>query len=1052
MGKRILFFLACAFMTASMALAQRQVTGTVVDSETGEPIPGASVKVQGTTVGTLTNTDGRFTLGNVPSGSKTIIVSFMGMKTAEVAIRQNLNVIYLIPDVKAMDEVMVVAYGTATKENFTGAASVLSAETIEDRQISNVSNALAGNVAGVTATKSTGQPGTGSTIRIRGFGSINASMDPLYVVDGIEYHGDISAINPSDIESLSVQKDAAATALYGAKAANGVIMITTKKGKRGDGKITLDASWGSNSRQTRGYDVIKNTNQYMEQLYRSHYNNARFLLGQSTAGAAAYANTQAANATGYKIYTVPTGENLFTAQGLINPNAQLGYTDGQYFYTPDDWAKESFTHGLRQEYNVSASGATDKINYYFSAGYLGDDGVIVGSAFDRISTRLNVDYQVKKWLKVKSNIAYSNSTSNYPDLQTESGSSGNTFYIANYLAPVYPMYARNPDGTLMRNGSKPVYDYGDGTTGNYTRNVLSIANPIGDLTYQTEDYLMDILNGRWGVDITPVAGLTLSANLGMNLDNTRFHFASSNAYGQSASYGGEAEQVHQRQIELTQQYLANYSHRFGDAHNTAILLGYETYDYKYEESTAYGQNLYKSNSWAVNNSIDQRRGYGTEASWATRSYFGRLNYDYDEKYFAMLSLRRDGSSRFHKDNRWGTFWSASAAWNMNRENFLADQKWIDLLKLRASFGQTGNHSLGNNYAYVDQFTLTGSDGVFSDGTLYYKGNKDLTWEKTNSFDVAVDFEFWNGKLSGSIDYYNRTTKDMLYYKPVAYSNGFSSIPMNIGSMRNHGIEIDLQSKVFDTKNFTWNINWNLTRNWNKIIKLAPELEGELIDGSRIYTEGKSMYAYYLTKYAGVDPATGLALYWAKDEHGLEYATTDWSTARNTNRVSTGNMQPTFTGGLGTDLKFYGFDFAVQTSYQFGGKLYDNAYASFMNNLSSSYAGEAIHKDILKAWTPENTNTDVPRLCAGDQYTNSLSNRFLISSNYFAINNITLGYTLPVSLTQRIGIDAIRVFGAMDNVAVFSARKGMDPRLGILTSDAYHYSALRSASMGVKVTF
>ncbi len=1051
MGKRILFFLACAFMTASMALAQKQVTGTVVDSETGEPIPGATVKVQGTTQGTLTNADGKFTLSNVPASSKTITVSFMGMKPAEVAIRQNMNIV-MVPDVKAMDEVMVVAYGTATKETFTGAATQLSAETIEDRQISDVTNALAGNVAGVVAIKGNGQPGTGSTIRIRGFGSINAGMDPLYVLDGIEYNGDISAINPNDIESVSVQKDAAATALYGAKAANGVILITTKKGKRGDAKISLDASWGSNSRQMKGYDVIKNPGQYMEQLYRTHYNNALYNMGYGAAQAATYANTQAAAATGYTIYTVPTGENLFTAQGKINPNAALGYSDGQYFYTPDDWAKESFHNGLRQQYDLSVSGGTDKLNYYFSAGYLGDDGIITGSSFNRINTRTNVEYQAKKWLKLKANVAYTNSESNYPDDQTDSGSSGNVFYLANYLAPVYPMYTRDAQGVIMRNGSKPVYDYGDGTTGNFVRNVLSIANPIGDLTYQTTEYLMDILNARWGVDITPLDGLKLSANLGMNLDNTRYHYASSNTYGQSASYHGEAIQVGMHAQELTQQYLANYTHRFGDVHNFGILAGYESYERKYEEFEAYGQGLYATSSWAVSNAIDQLNASGSEDSFATRSFLGRATYDYDEKYFGMLSLRRDGSSRFGPDVRWGSFWSASAAWNMAKESFLSDQKWIDLLKPRISFGQTGNHNIGNNYAYIDQFKMTGSNGVFSDGTLYFKGYKDIKWEKTNSFDVAVDFEFWGGKLSGSIDYYNRTTKDMLYYKPVAYSNGFESIPMNIGSMRNHGIEIDLQSKIFDTKNFTWVVNANINRNWNKIIKLAPELEGELIDGSRIFTEGKSMYAYYLTKYAGVDPATGLALYWAKDDHGKEYATTDWSTARNTNRQSTGNMQPKFIGGLSTQIDFYGFDFAIQTSYQLGGKLYDNAYASFMSNLNASRAGDAIHKDILKAWTPENTNTVVPRLAAQDQYTNSTSDRFLVSSNYFSINNLTFGYTLPKSLTHGIGIDKIRVFGAMDNVAIFSARKGLDPRLGVISSNAYQYSALRSASMGVKVTF
>ncbi len=1054
MKKRLTMFLAALFLMVGTALAQTKVNGTVTSQDDGQPVIGASVLVVGTQTGTVTDANGKFSL-TVPEGQKMLRITYVGMEPIEVSARPNMKIM-LTSDQKALDEVIVVAYGTATKASFTGAASKMDASKIDIRQVSDVTNALAGNIAGVTATKSNGQPGTSSTIRIRGFGSINANMNPLYVVDGMPYQGDISSIDPQDIDQVSVLKDAAAASLYGARAANGVVMITTKKGSRAsDAKVTLDASWGVNSRQIKNYDVIGNTGTYYEQLYRTNYNDALFNLGYGAADAHNYANSIAPTATGYRIYTVPTGEDLFNVGGKLNPNATLGYSDGQYFYTPDNWEDESFSNGMRQEYKASVTGGSDKLSYYFGAGYLNDEGIIKKSGFERISTRANIDYQLKSWLKLKANLSYANVKSKYPDDQTNGGSSGNAFYCAYILGPVYPFYVRNADGSKMYHMGDPVYDYGDGSSTNFTRNTMSIANPIGDLSYQTEEYLMDIFNGRWGVDVTPLRGLTLSANIGLNLDNTRYHFASSSIYGQSKAYGGSAEQSETHTKALMQQYMATYRNKFAEAHSIDALFAYETYDYKDENFYAYGQNLYREGSWAVNNTIDNRRGYGSETSYTLRSWIGRLNYDYKEKYFLSASLRADGSSRFHKDNRWGTFWSASAAWNIASENFLKDVKWIDFLKLRVSFGQQGNDNVGNYYAYIDQYTLSGADGVFSDGTLSYKGNKDLTWEKSNAFDLALDFEFFGGKLSGSIDYYNRTTKDMLYYKPVAVSNGYSSIPMNIGSMRNRGIEFDLHSKIINTRDIQWQLDFNISHNSNEILELAPDLNGKLIDGSRIYEEGQSMYQLYLVKYAGVDPTNGMALYWAKDANGNEYATSDWSVARSSNRQATGNLQSKFNGGLGTTLNAYGFDLSIQASYQLGGKCYDYGYQGYMHNGGSSDTGQSWHSDILNAWTPENTNTDVPRLAASDLYTNSQSDRWLVSSAYFAINNITLGYTLPKSLTRKFKLDSVRIYGSADNVALFSARKGLDPRTSVIYGYGGYYSsynALRTITGGIKLTF
>ena len=956
------------------------------------------------------------------------------MQTQEVAIKPTMKV-FMKVDSEMLDEVIVVAYGTAKKSAFTGSASVVKADKLEKRQVSNITNALSGSVAGVQTTSSNGQPGTSATVRIRGIGSMASSSNPLYVVDGIPFDGDISSINSQDIETMTVLKDAAAAALYGARGANGVILVTTKKGKDGNARVSVDARWGSNSRQVGKYDVMENPDTYMETLYKAHYNAAYYKLGRTPEAAHTYANTQLFPAIGYQIYTLPQGEGLIGMDGKINPNAKLGYSDGQYYYTPDDWTDGTISSQMRQ-----------------------DNGVIENSGFNRISTRLNVDYQAKKWLKFGTSLGYTNSKSKYPGDQTATASSGNAFLLANNIAPVYPMYVRNADGSLAydKNSGNKIYDYGDGSSTNSTRNFMSMSNPKGDLLYNKEEYLMDILNGKWFIELSPIEGLKLTGSLGAYIDNTRYNVLGNKYYGQSASYGGTAQQEHIRTSAFNQQYLATYKKSFG-MNNFDVLLGYESYDYRYEYSYATGQNLYKDYDFTVNNTIDNKRGGGARDEYSTRGIISRINYDFDEKYFASASYRRDASSRFHPDKRWGNFWSASVAWVISKEAFLENTEWIDMLKLKASFGQQGNDALlrngyANYYPYLDQYSMTGANGIFSDGTLYYKGNPDITWEKSNSFNIGTDFTLLNHKLEGTIEYFNRKTSDMLYNKPVANSNGYSSIPMNIGSMTNSGVEIELNYTPIDINNLKWNIFGNATFLKNKVNKLHPDLNGELISGSRIYREGESMYQLYLVKYAGVDPTTGQSLFWAKDDEGNAYTTADYAVASNC-KEATGDLLPTVYGGFGTSLDFYGFDFSIQFSYQLGGKLWDYTYQDLMHGGSNSNAGYNWHKDIAKAWTAENPNTDVPRLCATENYdAGSSSDRWIVSSNYLSINNITLGYTLPKRIVRNLGIESLRVYGAADNVALFAARKGLDPRQGYVSSTTSTYGALRSISAGVKLTF
>lgn len=999
------------------------------------------------------------------SSAKTLLISFIGLQSQEVAVKPVVKVV-LKSDAEVLDEVVVTAYGTSTKGSFTGSASVMKADKIEKRQVSNVSNALAGAVAGVQILSNNGQPGESAKVRIRGVGSINAGTDPLYVVDGVPYDGDLSSINSADIESMTVLKDAASTALYGARGANGIIMITTKKGTSGKARVNFDAKWGVNSRAVKNYDVMTSPKNYMEKAYEAIYNGYTQINGYPADIAHVQANktllSNSGGGVGYPVYTVPAGQLLIGSNGMLNPNATLGYmTEYGNWLTPDNWEDEMFQNKLRQEYNINVAGGNDKSTFYMAFGYLDDQGVIEGSGFTRFSGRLKGDYKVTDWLKVGANVNYINSESRYPGDQTNTASSGNAFYIANNIAPIYPMYVRGEDKQIMTLTGRPVYDYGDGkSVPGYSRAFMQIANPAGNLVYNKTNYMRDVFNTNWFAELTPIKGLTVSARFGLNVDNTRLNLLNNPYMGQSAEYNGEVVQAAMRTYGLDQQYVANYNFTLQDIHHFDITAGYDGYTYEYTELSGQGQNLYDPESEFVSNTIDKKNAAGFKQTYATEGFFGRVNYSYDDKYFGNVSYRRDASSRFSPDNRWGDFWAASVAWMITREEFMKNVTWVNMLKLKASFGQQGNDDLllpagksvggsqKNFYPWMDQYSVMGANGIFSDGTLFAKGNKDITWETSTSYNVGLEFALFNNRLNGSAEYFARKSSDMLYNKPIAGSMGYTYIPMNVGSMTNSGFELDLSYQIFNRKNFSWDVNFNATFVKNKINELHPDLKGQLIDGSSIYEEGESMYRMYLVKYAGVNEKNGKALYWAKDKDGKEYAIDNYSLAQ-TNKAGTDNLMPKVYGGFGTSIEAYGFDASIQLSYQLGGQIYDSGYRFMM---AGKGEGQNWHKDIYNAWTPANTKTDVPRLNAQDSFTNALSDRWLISSNYLSINNITVGYTLPSNLVKKMFIEKLRVYFTADNVGLIAKRKGLDPRQSYTTSTNSLYSPIRTISGGISLTF
>ena len=1087
--KRLLLLLAVCTACISGVWAQTQtISGKVVDVATGEPIIGASVVVEGTTTGSITDIDGEFTLECAP-GAK-LMVSFIGMTTIEVDAKDNL-VVELKEAASELDEVMVVAFGTTTKKSFTGSASVVKSEDIQKRQSSNVTNTLAGSVAGVTGMSSNGQPGEITSIRIRGIGSMSSSNAPLYVIDGMPADNDlVASISNSDIESVTVLKDAASSALYGARGANGVILITTKRGTSRDAKITVEGKWGNNQRAIPNYNVMTSPAMYYEKFYEAMYNSQ---LSKGSAYAHAYANQYLLDPNngglGYQVYTVPEGQRLIGTNGKLNPNATLGYYDGQNYYTPDNWYNELFkSNNLRQEYNLNVSGSSDKFNYYASFSYLDDSGIMENSDFERFTSRVAVDYQAKKWLKFGTNMTYAHSVQHYPDDQTDNGSSGNLFYVANFMAPIYPLYLRNldengnPQIMVDRNGYT-MYDYGDATVANATRAFMNQSNPASAKTLDKSLYTNDMVSGNFFATAELYDGLKATARVAVGYYGTRYQMTLNPYYGQFAAMGGQAYVAAGRTLTLNQQYLLTYNKKFG-AHNVDLMAGYDIFNYTTSSLSGTKTKLFNPDIAEINNAILQPSASSSTDYYATQGILAQAKYDYDNKYYVSASYRRDGSSRFAPGRRWGNFWSVGGAWDIKSESFMDAVDQIDLLKLKVSYGAQGNDNLltpggsTNFHPYATQYSLSESNGSFA-LTESYVGNEEITWETSYNLNAGLDFSLFGERLGGTIEGYQRRTKDMLYYKPVQSSEGYSYLPVNVGSISNAGVEVELNGDVISTKNVTWNIYVNLSHNVNKIIELSPELGGEWVSGSYIYKEGESMYNMYIREWAGVNPETGVAQWYMdqevvqkdadgnpmkdekgdpiilKDENGnpvIEKVITE--TYSKATQYEQGAFLPKIYGGFGTSLNAYGFDLSVACAYQLGGKIYDNTYASLMHT-GYGRAGQNWHVDILNSWTPENKDSDIPRVstATAESYANSTSTRFLVSSNYLSLQNVTVGYTLPSKVCKKMHIEKLRVYAVADNVALLSARQGLDPRQGYAaSSSASTYSPIRSISGGVSLTF
>jgi TonB-linked SusC/RagA family outer membrane protein len=1024
----------------------------VTDAADGQPLPGVSVVVKGTTVSTSTDANGRYTI-NV-AGDATLAFSFIGMKIQEEAVggRATINVAMEV-EAKRLEDVIVVAYGTAKKESFVGSAGVVSSKQLAKRTVSNVTKALEGTVAGIQTTSGSGQPGSGATIRIRGFGSIYSSNDPLYVVDGAPYDGSYAAISPDDIESITILKDASAGALYGARGANGVVLITTKSGADNDGltKVTVKASWGIASRAVPRYDLL-DEKEFLEASFMMYRNKAMFTDGVTPelAGQAAINDMFQNRIFGvneqYNPYNMPVAQLIDPVTGKINPNAQLRYHQ--------DWLDEvTAVNPLRQEYTVNLSGGDKKTKYYASFNYLNEQGLLKTTDFERLQGRVNVSSQIKPWIKIggDANIAF-NKTNN----QGATGSStSNVWYSAQNMAPIFPIYELDANNQIKYDDTgKPVYDYGLNRPAGAQPNFNSVALMFEDKYYSSSDNLtvhgfaeLGLSEDKFGW----AKGFTFKVDVTATNQNSRTTTYYNPLHGNATSSKGRLTKSAPRLLSVTFNQILGYNHSFGK-HNIDVIAGHENYALKGNTLTA-GKtgfpfpNIYELDPGSTLYSISS-----VEDNYSIESFLSRLKYSYADKYNFEASFRTDGSSRFHIDSRWGQFWSVGANWRISEESFMESLDWLNNLSFRVSYGEQGNDNLNTYYAWQSFYDIGAPNANFNGSVVTSLESRDLKWEKNANFNVGLEARLFD-RLNLTAEFFKRTTTDMLLDVPMATSLGFDGYSDNIGSMYNQGFEFALNVEVLKSDNFDWTLNLLGTSIKNEITELATEQP--IIDGAYIYKVGEPIYSYYLPRSAGVDPATGKQLYWVwdkrdpiTDEQASDaYISSDGSKAANS-REAVGNKMPDFYGSIGSEFTiFKNIDFSFLTTWAIGGKALDAMYNAYMDPL---YAGDNLHRNVLRAWQKPGDITDIPRLELNS--TNRTTQSHLLDASYFAIRNITLGYTLPQKWVNKTGLGSIRIYATADNLALFSKLDGFDPQSSFTSSASYSYTPVRTFALGVNINF
>ena len=1022
---------------------ERTVTGVVTSSEDGATLPGVSVIVKGTIIGTTTDINGNYSL-SVPQNATALIFSFLGMSTQEVSIEGRSSIdVALQSDVLGIEEVIVTAYGTAKRGAFTGSATQINASKIENRPISNLTSAIEGSSPGIQVTAGSGQPGQSQSIRVRGFGSYSASNSPLYVVDGVQFSGSISSINPNDIESITILKDASSTALYGNKAANGVVLVTTKRGKPGRGQLSVNVSRGMLTRAQPEYELIDAFDYYP--IMWEAYRNGIAIPGVDDPADVTAANQEATDEIfdllgEYNPFNVPD-DQIVDINGNINPSASY---KGDYEEAVD-WLAALTQTGQRQNVDMNYQGGTERMDYYVSVGYLYEEGFIIESDLRRFAGRANVNFQATDWLKTGFNVNGANRTLNW----AQTGSSTtfvNPIRFTRGIGSIYPVWLvdRTTGNYILDDYGEKQFDIYDSRAGGASTGRHCIA----EIRWDQDTDVTSTLGGKTYAEITFLKDFKFTVN--GSLDQRFYYntFYNNPLIGDGAP-GGRTYKTYNRRNSINFNQLLTYNRQFG-VNRFDVVLGHESYQYTYNYLSGSRTQQIADDNTELINFVTITRSNSYEDKYSTEGYFGRVNYDYDQKYYITASYRRDGSSKFAKENRWGDFWSVGLAWRLDQESFIQNIDFIDLLKLRASYGEVGNDAGIGYYASQGLYSL-GYNNQAEPGILQDKlAAPYLVWESNNSLDVALEFGLAN-RIIGTLEFYHRISENLLFDVPLPLSSGLDSKTENIGALFNQGIELGVAVDVIKSQNLVWNLGINLSTLKNEFTKLPQE---EIITGSKKLMVGHSIYDYWLREWWGVDPDDGAALYRAEDVEassvrikGNDTLTTDINNAK---YKYSGTAIPDVFGSITSSLRYKGIELSFMFTYQLGGLVLDGNYQSCM---SSGTYGTGYSTDILNRWQQPGDDTDVPRM--DDSQTsnfNATSTRWLTNASFLNLRNLVLSYEIPKSLTGKIGVSRARVYCSGENLFLVNARKGMNVLQNFSGTTSNVYTPNRIVTIGLNVNF
>ena len=1031
-----IFSLLLALSMQFVFAQEKTVSGTVTD-ETGA-LPGVNVVVRGTKNATQTGFDGKYSI-KAKQGD-ILVFSFLGMEDKQVTVGSS-NVLNasLKTVSKKLEEVVIVAYGKQKAKSIVGSVVTVGKDVIEKQQATSVLTALQGSVAGVNIIAAGGQPGENPTIRIRGIGSINAAADPLIILDGAPFSGNLNTISSDQIQSMSVLKDASSTALYGSRGSNGVILITTKRGKLDTApKVAFTTLLGLSSNAVKLHNLV-GSDRFMELNWEAIRNSNQYVNGQAPATAGLNASNSLVGVLGY---------NPYTAAVPVDSNGNLVTTSKKW---DTDWEDLLLNNSaVRKEHTFSISGGSANTSYFFTTNYLGQEGNVKTSNFERVTTRMSIDSKVNDWLSAGITSFYSTSSQNFP---TQSGSSFQSAIQWIYTIPsIYPLYRRDNNGDLVFDANgKNIFDYGatPGQLINANRPALNNENAYGSLFNYKIRNKRDNFTANAYLQVNFTKDLTFKTNLAYDKYLIDSYNYANNEVGYAASVDGRVTQNRDITTSLNVINTLSYKKTIGN-HNFGADLIQEAYRFEIDALGAQGEG-YLPGVYVLDGSTTPSGVSGSTTEERISSYLARANYNYKEKYFIEGSYRKDGSSRFNSDVRWGDFYAVGGSWLITGEEFLKDNSVLSLAKLRASYGELGNNRLTSYFPYLQLFS-TGWNELTNTGVLLSGAvDPNIFWEKTASTNFGLDFGFFNNRITGSVDYYSKESVDLIYNKPIPGSTGNTSITTNVGALKNYGWEFAIDTKNITTPNFVWTSGLNFSFDKNEIAELTQE---SFTNGNKRWEVGRSLYDFYIQEWAGVDPATGYGM-WYKDvldtngdPTGERVTTKVYAEA--SRYYANKSSLPDVVGGFTNYFKYKNLDLNILLNFSYGSYVYDSSYAALMNGFESP--GAAVHADTENRWQQPGDITNVPLLLTSNNDFNSQSTRFLFKNDYIRVKALNFGYNFDQKMIEKAHISKLRLFLQADNLFTFQSHKGIDPEqdlAGATNSRSYNQ---RLVSFGLNLEF